>query len=165
MRFPSAAVAVGCLPVAIARIYGVAVPSTIRPGDNFTAIILSSNYIQSVYDVAIAFGHLPVDGYPGILGSVIGSYYLGPGKPSLTPTGIVAMANIYVNGNPAEKSNQLNNFTKLVTLPPSVPKGMALITASLMSLYGASSSPILINYNVTVRFGDETSTDYISSVP
>lgn len=39
-----------------------------------------------------------------------------------------------------------------------------VVSASLLSLYGASSSPVLINYNVTVTFGDETSKDYKSSI-
>jgi hypothetical protein len=49
-------------------------------------------------------------------------------------------------------------------LPADAPKGPAVITASLMSLYGAAASPTLTNYNVTVTFGDATSTNYVSSI-
>jgi hypothetical protein len=75
-----AATAASVFSVAQAKIYGIAVPSTIKPGDGFNAIIESSNYIQSVYDVAIAFGYAPGSGFPDSLDNVIGSYYLGPGK-------------------------------------------------------------------------------------
>lgn len=63
-----------------ARIYGIAVPETVKAGDEVTAIIATSNYIQSVYDVAIAFGVLPEESaYMGTLGTVLDSFYLGPG--------------------------------------------------------------------------------------
>lgn len=65
--------------LASARIVGFAVPQTIRPGDGFNAIIEVENYIQSVYDVSIAFGVAKGAGYPKTLGTVLGSYYLGPG--------------------------------------------------------------------------------------
>lgn len=71
-----AAVAVG----ANARIYGIALPETIKAGDEVTAIIASSNYIQSVYDVAIAFGISPEEAsFPDSMGIVLDSFYLGPG--------------------------------------------------------------------------------------
>ena len=62
------------------RIIGIQVPKTIKPGEDFEAIIISENYIQSVYDVAIAFGYSPGKGFPGSLGQVADSFYLGPGK-------------------------------------------------------------------------------------
>lgn len=80
MHFPLTTAFALLLTTAHARINGIAVPATIKPGEEFDAIILSSNYIQSVYDVAIAFGYTPGDGYPGSLGQVIDSFYLGPGK-------------------------------------------------------------------------------------
>jgi len=83
MRFTVAAALASALSVAQARIYGIAVPDTIKPGDGFNAIIESSNYIQSVYDVSIVFGAAPGEGYPGSLGTVLGSYYLGPGMSFL----------------------------------------------------------------------------------
>lgn len=81
MRFSLASIAAvtSIISTVHARIYGIAVPQTIKPGDSFDAIILSSNYIQTVYDVSIAFGFDQGDGHRESLGSVIGSYYLGPG--------------------------------------------------------------------------------------
>lgn len=80
MRFTPLIAITALLSATQARINGIAVPSTIKPGDEFDAIILSSNYIQSVYDVAIAWGYSPGDGYPDTLGTVLGSFYLGPGE-------------------------------------------------------------------------------------
>lgn len=83
-----------------ARIAGIAVPDTIQLGGGFNAIIETEDYIQSVYDVAIVFGVSPGAGYPGSLGNVFDSFYLGP-----------------------EESNVLYNITKWTTLPPSTPMG------------------------------------------
>ncbi|KAI5457808.1 hypothetical protein BGZ63DRAFT_457174 [Mariannaea sp. PMI_226] len=124
-----------------ARINGIAVPETIKPGDTFDVIIESSNYIQSVYDVAIAFGYMPGKGFQGTLGSVINSFYLGP-----------------------KESNQLHNFNKTITFPSSAPKGDAVFSAGLYSLYGVSSTTTLTDYNVTVKIGDKTSKKYKSSI-
>ena len=80
MRFSTtAAILASLIPVSLAKINGISVPSTIKPGDGFNLIIESSNFIESVYDVAIVIGYAPGSGYPGDLGTVMGSYYLGPG--------------------------------------------------------------------------------------
>ncbi|KAH7000176.1 hypothetical protein EDB80DRAFT_104808 [Ilyonectria destructans] len=140
MRLSLAATAATLLAVAQARINGISVPATIKPGDTFDVIIESSNYIQTVYDVAIAVGYAPGTGYPDSLGSVADSFYLGP-----------------------DESNQLHSFNKTITIPSSVSKGKGIVTASLMSLYGAAYSPTLSDYNVSVTFGDKTSKKYKSS--
>lgn len=57
----------------------------------------------------------------------------------------------------------MHSFSKQVTIPATAAKGEGIITASLFSLYGAAYMPTLSNYNVTVTFGDETSTRYASS--
>ena len=89
MHFSTTTTLASLLSLSSARIIGIAVPATIRPGDGFNAIIETENYIQSVYDVAIAFGVAPGAGYPGTLGTVLGSYYLGPGKTKRTePYGV-----------------------------------------------------------------------------
>lgn len=80
MRFSIALAATSLLALTEARIVGISVPKTIKPGEDFEAIIISENYIQSVYDVAIAFGYSPGKGFPGSLGQVADSFYLGPGK-------------------------------------------------------------------------------------
>jgi hypothetical protein len=80
------AAAAPLLSLASGRIVGISVPETIKPGDGFNAIIQVENYIQSVYDVAIAFGVAPGTGYPDSLGTILDSFYLGPGKSnSLLP--------------------------------------------------------------------------------
>lgn len=45
------------LSLAQARIFGVGVPSTIKPGDTFDLIVEAQDYIQSVTDVSIAVGY------------------------------------------------------------------------------------------------------------
>ena len=62
-----------------------------------------------------------------------------------------------------DKSNILENITETITFPDNLENGEYVVSASLMSLYGASSSPTLTDYNVTISIGDETSEDYVSS--
>ncbi|KAF4313884.1 putative secreted protein nis1 [Botryosphaeria dothidea] len=131
------------LPIlsAYARLDGVKVPSTIAPGDTFTAIMINEIYIQTVYDVAIAFGISPPPGHEGYIGQVLGSQYLGP-----------------------ELSNQRQNLNLTVKMPDSIAKGEQVFYAALYSLYGASSGPTISNFNVTTTIGDVTSDDYVSSL-
>ncbi|OAA38381.1 hypothetical protein NOR_06771 [Metarhizium rileyi] len=140
MRISTVTSSSSLVALAGARITGISVPSTIRPGDTINATILSSNYIQTVYDVAIVFGYAPGHGTPQSLGLVAESIYLGPAE-----------------------SNKANNIVRQISIPQDAPRGEGLITASLMSLYGALHMPTLTNYNVTVRFADTTSAEYVSS--
>ncbi|GJC87583.1 hypothetical protein ColLi_10421 [Colletotrichum liriopes] len=143
MQFRSSlAVAAGLFALANARIYGIAFPETVKAGDEVEAIIETENYIQSVQDIAIAFGiATEASAYPGTLGqNVLGSFYLGP-----------------------EKSNTLENITEFVTIPAGLVAGEYVVAASLYSLYGASSSATLSNYNVTVTVGEVTSETYVGS--
>ncbi|EFY89892.1 hypothetical protein MAC_04101 [Metarhizium acridum CQMa 102] len=156
----SIAVAASLLALAHARITGISVPETIKPGDTINATIISENYIQAVYDVAIAFGYAPGHGTPESLGLVAGSMYLGPGTV-YEPSSLLADERLQKKR--AGESNQLHSFTKQFAIPQNAPRGKGLITASLMSLYGALHMPTLSNYNVSVTFGDETSTKYVSS--
>ena len=75
-----AAAATSLLAVAQAGITGFAVPSSIELGSKFDVVICSSDFIQSIYDVAIAFAYQPVPGYPESIGIVLDSFYLGPCK-------------------------------------------------------------------------------------
>lgn len=86
MQFRSTLAALSAIVAgANARIYGIALPETIKAGDEVTAIIASSNYIQSVYDVAIAFGISPPEAaFPDSMGVVLDSFYLGPGMDKRT---------------------------------------------------------------------------------
>lgn len=45
------------ISLAQARIGGIGVPSTIKPGDTFNLVIEGTGYIQSVTDVSIAVGY------------------------------------------------------------------------------------------------------------
>lgn len=45
------------ISLAQARIGGIGVPSTIKPGDTFNIVIEGTGYIQSVTDVSIAVGY------------------------------------------------------------------------------------------------------------
>ncbi|KAK5696020.1 hypothetical protein LTR97_008440 [Elasticomyces elasticus] len=67
---------------ASARIAGIAAPSSIVAGSDFTITIITENYIQSVLDVSAAFGFTGTV-FPDSLGSYLTSVYLGPSKPQL----------------------------------------------------------------------------------
>lgn len=141
MRFQTIlAAGASLLTLSSARIIGVAVPETIRPGDTFNAIIEVENYIQSVYDVAIAFGIAQGSGYPGSLGTPITSSYLGP-----------------------DHSNTLQNISYAMAMPASTATGQAKFTAALLSLYGAVSDPTITSFNVSVTICDSTSSNLVSS--
>ncbi|CAG8971794.1 hypothetical protein HYALB_00001903 [Hymenoscyphus albidus] len=127
------------LSLSAARIYGIAVPTTIAPGIPFTLQVLTQNYIQTVYDIAIAIGIQPSPGHPKTLGTVLTTAYLGP-----------------------EKSNIITPLNYTLTIDPRTPKGTNFtIVASLMSLYGVSSGPVLGFWNQTVAVGEETSEVYV----
>jgi hypothetical protein len=68
--------------LAHARIFGVGIPSAIKPGDTFDLIIEAQNYIQSVTDVAIAVGY-SLGGAPAAdgLGIFITAFDLGNVEP------------------------------------------------------------------------------------
>lgn len=75
------AAAAPILSLAQARIQGLGIPSTIKPGDSFNLVIQGSNYIQRVTDVSIAVGYnlggTPLD-YG--LGNFITAFDLGESK-------------------------------------------------------------------------------------
>ncbi|KAK6525692.1 hypothetical protein TWF281_010743 [Arthrobotrys megalospora] len=125
-----------------AIITGISVPATIKPGDGFNMYINTANYIQSVYDVAVAVGIAPGKGFPGALGQVTDSWYLGP-----------------------EKSNVLYRLPHWTSIPSTTPKGKATYTAAVFSLFGAADAQTLRAFNVSVTIGDTTSTTYVTSKP
>jgi hypothetical protein len=77
----SASTALLSIPSATARITGFYAPATVIPGETLPILIRAENYIQSVQDVAIAFGITPVENYyPGTLGTFMGEKFVGPGE-------------------------------------------------------------------------------------
>lgn len=54
-------------------------------------------------------------------------------------------------------------IVKSVTFPSDIKSGTGVVHAALFSLYGAVKGPTISNYNVTVTFGDKTSSNYKSS--
>jgi len=142
MRFTTASAlsTLSLLTTTSAIITGITAPSTIARGEPFTVTINTANYIQSVYDVAAAFGIAPGAGFQDALGSVFASEYLGPSKSNIeTPI----------------------DFT--VRIDENTPAGTALLSASTFSLFGAAAGPVASLWNVTVTVGEVTSTDTVTS--
>jgi hypothetical protein len=146
MRFATLATALTSATLASSRLIGIAAPSTLAPNSTFTLTLLSEGYIQSVADVAVAWGFSLAPGYPGTLGAFTDSAYLGP-----------------------EKSNQGQDS---VTITATVPAGLSsdaymgkeiLLNAGIYSLYGASGGPTVTGFNVTVKVGEETGGEVVQS--
>jgi hypothetical protein len=146
MRLPTLTTALTSCTLASSRLIGIAAPSTLSPNSTFTLTLLSEGYIQSVADIAVAWGFSLAPGFPSTLGSFTGSAYLGP-----------------------EKSNQ---GQENVTLTATVPEGLAgdayqgkeiLLSVGVYSLYGASGSATVTGFNVTVMLGGETGGDVVRS--
>jgi len=129
---------------ASAKIYGITAPQTVAIGKPFKVTLNVEGYISPVNDVAVAVGINPMPGYPGSLGLLLDSEYLGP-----------------------TKSNIYNDISFNVTLPnpkyPKYPLGPSRLSASLLSMYGVLHTPSLLFYNVTVIVGNKTSTNTVSS--
>jgi hypothetical protein len=135
---------------ASARIVGLSAPSSLQPNTTFSFDLITENYIQSVSDVAVAWGfQLPTasnpTGFPYTLGSFSNSSYLG-----------------------ANNSNVLGN----VSVEAIVPDGLedaafmdkdVVFSVAVMSLYGASAGPVTQSWNVTVHIGCETSKENVTS--
>ncbi|KAK3303573.1 uncharacterized protein B0T15DRAFT_279698 [Chaetomium strumarium] len=146
MRFSTLATALTSATLASSRLIGIAAPSTLAPKSTFTLTLLSEGYIQTVADVAVAWGFSLAPGYPGSLGSFSDSAYLG-----------------------AEKSNQGQDN---VTITATVPEGLAgdaykgqeiLLSVGIYSLYGASGGATVTGFNVSVKVGEETGGEIVQS--
>lgn len=128
---------------ASARLVGLAAPSTLAPSTPFTLTLITENYIQAVADISIAWGYSLSPGYPATLGSLTNSSYLGPSK-----------------------SNQVSNVSVATVAPAELAQwaGKEVVLAgSLFSIYGASGTPSVTNFNVTVQVGEETSEEVVRS--
>jgi hypothetical protein len=135
MRFSTLAATL--LPtLASARIIGLSTPSILTPSSPFNITLLTENYIQSVSDIAVAWGfQTPTaaypKGYPFTLGSFGNSSYLGP-----------------------KNSNTLKNVTIEAVVPEDLVEGQdQVFGVAVMSLYGASGGPLTQGWNVTVKIG------------
>lgn len=122
------------LPLATARITNISAPHTLCPSRPFTLSLTSENYIQSVADIAVAWGYALAPGYPSTLGSFTNSSYLGPSESNL--------------------------LGRNVSIETRAPEGLeqwvgkeVVLAASVMSLYGASASVVVSEFNVTVEVG------------
>jgi hypothetical protein len=161
MRFSIAAASAALLALAEARITGIKVPKEIAVGEPFEAIIVRENYIQSVFDSSIVFGYAPESQYPGTIGQVANSFALG--KSMFPSPNLPSISLDLVLIQQTEESNKVEPLKKKLTIPEGATKGKGLVTAALLSIYGASGSPTISEYNVTVTFGDKTSKEYASS--
>jgi hypothetical protein len=149
MRFSTLTASLLPTTLASARIIGLSAPSALTPNSTFTFTLLTENYIQSVADVAVAWGFQRVTpanptGYPYTLGSFTNSSYLGP-----------------------EKSNTLANVTVDAVVPAALGdeswKGDVVFSVAVMSLYGASGGPSTAGWNVTVKIGEGEGSGVVSS--
>ncbi|KAK5135456.1 hypothetical protein LTR08_005244 [Meristemomyces frigidus] len=138
MLRPTTLTALSLLGAASARIVGIAAPSQIAPNSDFTITIITENYIQSVLDISAVFG-LTNTPYPGYLGNVLTSTYLGP-----------------------LQSNILTNISVDVTLPSEATSGYSL-TAAITSIYGASSEVTTTLFTLpNIIVSSPTSSDLVS---
>jgi hypothetical protein len=110
-----------------AIITGVVAPSSVSTGTPFTLTLDTADFIQSVYDVSVAFGVAPGAGNAGALGDVFYSAYLGP-----------------------QLSNVLTPIHFTVLLDDGVAKGDATIVAAVTSLFGVGATPDISFFNTTV---------------
>jgi hypothetical protein len=133
MHFSTLASTLAIFSVTTARIVGVSTPSTLTPNSTFPITLIAENYIQSVSEIAVAWGFAgPSSASAYTLGRFTNSSYLGP-----------------------EKSNTLTNVTIEATVPASLEVGKDMVlSVAVFSLYGASGGPITQAWNVTVHVGE-----------
>ncbi|KAF2848563.1 hypothetical protein T440DRAFT_470166 [Plenodomus tracheiphilus IPT5] len=151
MRFSTLATTALSATLTSARIIGISTPSTLSPNTSFPLTLITEGYIQTVADIAIAYGfQLPSEryplGFPGSLGGFAKSAYLGPQNSN-------TVGNVTVNATvPAELASQTYQGKDVV------------LTAGIYSIYGASGDVGVYGWNVTVRIGEATGGENVSSV-
>ncbi|KAK5719347.1 hypothetical protein LTR15_007870 [Elasticomyces elasticus] len=127
---------------ASARIAGIAAPSSIVAGSDFTITIITENYIQSVLDVSAAFGFTGTV-FPDSLGSYLTSRCL-----------VIGTA----------QSNILTNISVSANVPASYAAGSSFhLTAAITSLYGAANLPTITFFDLPVTLSNVTSSDLTST--
>lgn len=126
---------------ATARITGISAPSEISNVTSYSLILQGTNYIQSVSDVSVAWGYSPVPGFFGTLGSQTSSAYLGP-----------------------DKSNKVGDIVIDAPPPQSLAPGkMYVLGVAVTSLYGASGTPTVSLFNVTLMMSNRISGSRVNS--
>jgi len=142
MRFQTLATALASAGLASARIGGIAAPTQLAPNQPFQITILTENYIQSVADIAVSWGYMPV-GQSYTVGSWPSSAHLGPAD---------------------------SNISKNITIDAVAPQGLdafkgqnVVLTAGVYSLYGVSGEATVTGFNVTVKVGDKKSDELVRS--
>ncbi|KAF2032792.1 hypothetical protein EK21DRAFT_15304, partial [Setomelanomma holmii] len=138
------------ISIATARIVGISSPPVLTPGTPFTFNLTTENYIQSVADVAVAWGfQLPTannpTGYPYTVGSFTNSSYLGPSKSNVLED--VSVESYVPEGLSSDAYNEKD----------------VVFSVAVMSLYGASGVPSTTGWNVTVKIGESTGGDWVDS--
>ncbi|KAI0443935.1 hypothetical protein F4803DRAFT_549685 [Xylaria telfairii] len=126
----------GLLPLASASpmIGGLSAPSTVAAGDNITATLTTSIYIQNWEDFSIIWGLAPTQfGGQGSDGTI----YIGT----------------QIGYTPLYKTNtsKLNNFTVEVTIPENQPAGKWLLVGAVPFLVGASGLTDIHSFNTTIN--------------
>lgn len=122
-----------------ARIIGIEAPTNISPGTPFTVSIMTENYIQSVTDLAVAWGINPGKGFASSIGNILGTKLL------------------------LSDSNTLDSIPFTLTAPDYLAEGQATVSASVTSLYGASKNPVTYIFNVTVSVGADIQSQRVKS--
>lgn len=142
-----------------ARIVGFATPQTVAPDSTVKLEIIAQNDIQASQDVAFSFGLSPAaNAHPGALGLLLDSKFLGPGTQ---PLGFVLAST--VRSLHSDLSNVVENITHFVHIPATTKKGAYVLSGAQFSLFGASTSPTIINYQAKINVGDSTSKNYVDS--
>ncbi|KAI0403212.1 hypothetical protein F4802DRAFT_320896 [Xylaria palmicola] len=130
------AAAAGLLPFASASpmIGGLHTPATVAAGDNVTATLNTSIYIQNWEDFSIIWGLAPTQfGGQGSDGTI----YIGT----------------QIGYTPLYQTNtaKLNSFTVDVAIPENQPAGDWLLVAAVPYLVGASGLTNLRAFNTTIK--------------
>jgi hypothetical protein len=76
MRFSTLTTLLTTTSLASAVITGITAPWTLAPNTTFSLTLISENYIQTVADVAVAWGFDLAPAHPGALGPYFDSAYV-----------------------------------------------------------------------------------------
>jgi hypothetical protein len=184
MRVSTLTTSLKAASLASAVITGITAPSTLAPNSIFFLTLISENYIQSVADIAVAWGSDLAPAHPGALGPYSDSAYVSPSLSMLVlkkKTSTAGQKNVGKNKRTnnaiplnrylgPDKSNL--GWQKNVTIEATVPAAVAdpyyfrkkaLLQVAVYSLWGSYHGPQVAIWDVEVMIGEETSRDVVSS--